>query len=142
MITTYSTLTSEHKVYAGSGADHSKKSTLQEKKKKEQSDSDSDDSVIGKSLTKKVAPKRATKAKAKMCALFEVGFWRIFLGMCCNTALDVLGRFTNGPSNALDEAQNIKNRTSKAALSCFALNAKYRWVLTGTPIQVSDFPPI
>ncbi|KAG5513816.1 hypothetical protein PMAC_000854 [Pneumocystis sp. 'macacae'] len=34
----------------------------------------------------------------------------------------------------LDEAHYIKNRLSKIAKACSALNAKRRWVLTGTPI--------
>jgi SNF2 family DNA or RNA helicase len=34
-----------------------------------------------------------------------------------------------------DEAQNIKNDSTKAAKSATALEAKYRWCLTGTPIQ-------
>lgn len=35
----------------------------------------------------------------------------------------------------LDEAQFIKNRTTKASLSCASLSAVKRWCLTGTPIQ-------
>jgi SNF2 family DNA or RNA helicase len=35
----------------------------------------------------------------------------------------------------LDEAQQIKNRQTKAATACSALTAKKRWCLTGTPIQ-------
>ncbi|KAG0224120.1 hypothetical protein BGW41_005246 [Actinomortierella wolfii] len=35
----------------------------------------------------------------------------------------------------LDEAQTIKNRATKAAISCSALQATYRWCLTGTPFQ-------
>jgi hypothetical protein len=31
----------------------------------------------------------------------------------------------------LDEAQHIKNRTTKAAKAAVALKAKYRWCLTG-----------
>ncbi len=43
----------------------------------------------------------------------------------------------------LDEAQMIKNHTSKVSLACRALHSKYRWALTGTPIQnkVEEFFP-
>ncbi|WVQ77121.1 hypothetical protein IAR50_006804 [Cryptococcus sp. DSM 104548] len=69
-------------------------------------DSDSDD----------VAPKgrkKAAKKKAVMSALFHVKWLRI----------------------VVDEAQNIKNRNTKQAKAAVALRAKYRWCLTGTPIQ-------
>ncbi|RXK39749.1 hypothetical protein M231_02942 [Tremella mesenterica] len=35
----------------------------------------------------------------------------------------------------IDEAQNIKNHNTNAAKAAVALQAKYRWCLTGTPIQ-------
>ena len=74
-ITTYEVLRSEHKAYTGVAA----KSKAQAEKHSED-DSGSDDSMLGKSLKKKAAPKRARKTKAKLCALFEVKFWRIVLG--------------------------------------------------------------
>ncbi|KAL0945767.1 hypothetical protein HGRIS_012056 [Hohenbuehelia grisea] len=37
----------------------------------------------------------------------------------------------------LDEAQNIKNSTTKAAMACFELTALFKWAMTGTPIQNS-----
>ncbi|RUS15876.1 P-loop containing nucleoside triphosphate hydrolase protein [Endogone sp. FLAS-F59071] len=38
----------------------------------------------------------------------------------------------------LDEAQQIKNRNTRAALSCSALESEKRWCLTGTPLQVRN----
>ncbi|KAH7909339.1 SNF2 family N-terminal domain-containing protein [Hygrophoropsis aurantiaca] len=46
-------------------------------------------------------------------ALFGVRWWRLIL----------------------DEAHNIKNRGTKAAGGSYKLKAKYRWCLTGTPMQ-------
>lgn len=36
----------------------------------------------------------------------------------------------------VDEAHNIKNRNTKAAQACCALESKFRWCLTGTPLYV------
>ena len=35
----------------------------------------------------------------------------------------------------LDEAHNIKTRTTGVAKACFALKANYKWCLSGTPVQ-------
>ncbi|KAK2750096.1 DNA repair protein rad16 [Myotisia sp. PD_48] len=35
----------------------------------------------------------------------------------------------------LDEAHNIKQRTTSVARACFALKSKYKWCLSGTPVQ-------
>ncbi|OOF93672.1 hypothetical protein ASPCADRAFT_209039 [Aspergillus carbonarius ITEM 5010] len=35
----------------------------------------------------------------------------------------------------LDEAHSIKQRTTSVARACFALNANYKWCLSGTPVQ-------
>jgi DNA repair protein RAD16 len=35
----------------------------------------------------------------------------------------------------LDEAHNIKERSTNAAKAAFALDGKYKWCLSGTPLQ-------
>lgn len=44
----------------------------------------------------------------------------------------------------LDEAHVIKNRNTRAAQACWALNAEIHWALTGTPLQnsINDVYPI
>ncbi|KIY68112.1 hypothetical protein CYLTODRAFT_351900 [Cylindrobasidium torrendii FP15055 ss-10] len=54
--------------------------------------------------------KRAAKVKT---AVMEMKWWRVIL----------------------DEAHTIKNASTQAARACFELKARYRWVLTGTPMQ-------
>ncbi|KAJ5776213.1 uncharacterized protein N7511_001224 [Penicillium nucicola] len=51
--------------------------------------------------------------KAKKAGLFSIHWYRIIL----------------------DEAHTIKNRNAKATQSAYALDAQYRWCLTGTPLQ-------
>ncbi|KAJ3034755.1 hypothetical protein HDV00_004733 [Rhizophlyctis rosea] len=53
------------------------------------------------------------KIAAKKGALFGVKWFRVIL----------------------DEAQNIKNRSTRAATACFEIDADRRWCLTGTPVQ-------
>ncbi|KAF9166952.1 hypothetical protein DFQ26_006351 [Actinomortierella ambigua] len=58
---------------------------------------------------------------------------------------DITGRRANKPIGdlfklhfhriILDEAHTIKNKATKAAIACTALQATYRWCLTGTPFQ-------
>ncbi|OZJ03393.1 hypothetical protein BZG36_04007 [Bifiguratus adelaidae] len=59
------------------------------------------------------ALERKRSANAQFGPLFRVGWHRV----------------------VLDEAQAIKNRTTRAAMSCCALRAQKRWCLTGTPLQ-------
>lgn len=35
----------------------------------------------------------------------------------------------------LDEGQNIKNKNTQAARACCTIDSRYRWILSGTPIQ-------
>lgn len=47
----------------------------------------------------------------------------------------ILGERSKFHRVILDEAQNIKNRTSKAGLAACRIHAVHRWALTGTPMQ-------
>ncbi|KAH8829101.1 SNF2 family DNA-dependent ATPase [Flagelloscypha sp. PMI_526] len=79
------------------------------KKKKTQADDDDDGSDSSIEVTK---TKKKSTGKSKD-ALFRVRWWRV----------------------VLDEAHNIKNRNAKTSLACCDLEAKWRWCLTGTPMQ-------
>nr|WVH01933.1 SNF2 family N-terminal domain [Naematelia aurantialba] len=87
---------------------HEASNPQQAHSKQAESDSDSDsEQDFGRKTLKK------GKAKQSAKALFDVKWLRV----------------------VVDEAQNIKNRNTKAAKAAVGLQAKYRWCLTGTPIQ-------
>ncbi|GJJ11146.1 hypothetical protein Clacol_005377 [Clathrus columnatus] len=117
VITSYNTVASEHATWAGvakNEASSTKSNKKQEESETINSGSDSGDSSnFGKTLKTKKAEKAAPKKKKKQKALFNVKWWRI----------------------VLDEAHTIKNHKTKGSLACCDLSAKYRWALTGTPIQ-------
>lgn len=50
-------------------------------------------------------------------------------------ALPCLGQRSKWYRVIVDEAQCIKNRTTKAALACCRLDATYRWCMSGTPMM-------
>ncbi|KAK7040722.1 hypothetical protein VNI00_009628 [Paramarasmius palmivorus] len=112
VVTTYDTLKSEHASF-----DPSAKETKASKSKtKKSAGADSDDSSsegehFGRSLKSK-AKGSSGKGKTKD-ALFRVRWFRV----------------------VLDEAHNIKNRNTNGAKACYELDAKFRWALTGTPMQ-------
>lgn len=49
--------------------------------------------------------------------------------------LPVLGDTSLWYRVIVDEAQCIKNRTTKAARSCCSINSTYRWCMSGTPMM-------
>ncbi|KAH9968098.1 SNF2 family N-terminal domain-containing protein [Russula dissimulans] len=111
VITSYAVLASEHGVFNPKAKDESKPKKGGSSKAVSDSDSDSDADHFGRTLESK--KKSATASGKKKDALFRVKWWRI----------------------VLDEAHTIKNRNTKAAQACCALESKFRWCLTGTPLQ-------
>ncbi|KAJ7172070.1 SNF2 family DNA-dependent ATPase [Mycena filopes] len=119
VITTYDTVRSEHTAFAPTAKDDLKAAA---KASKASADSDADSSNseadhFGRTVGNKKGktPAKTTKAKAKVHPIFEVKWWRV----------------------VLDEAHNIKNRNTKNAVACCELQGKFRWCLTGTPMQNS-----
>ncbi|KAG8810017.1 hypothetical protein FRC17_003133, partial [Serendipita sp. 399] len=122
VLTTYDVLANEHEVHMGGGEPVKKgKSKELDVESPISNGSDSDDGFGGvvKARKELTQPK---KVKEKACPLFEVNWLRA----------------------VVDEAQNIKNRNSKRSLATAAISSKYRWVLTGTPIQnqIDDLFPL
>ncbi|KDR77106.1 hypothetical protein GALMADRAFT_66302 [Galerina marginata CBS 339.88] len=109
VVTTYDTVKSEYMAFNPPAKDESKASSKASSKKPTSSDEDSEEEDFGKTVKKKAAG----KAGKKKCAIFGVKWWRA----------------------VLDEAHNIKNVKTKGAVACCELQSKFRWCLTGTPMQ-------
>ncbi|KAI0088296.1 SNF2 family N-terminal domain-containing protein [Irpex rosettiformis] len=111
VVTSYNTVASEYAAYSQDAKDESKgKSKKVSSEDAEDSEGSTDEIRKYLQKNKKKPTSRAHKTKD---ALFRLKYWRI----------------------VLDEAHNIKNRNTKTAQACFALQGKYRWCLTGTPMQ-------
>ncbi|THH19390.1 hypothetical protein EW146_g1739 [Bondarzewia mesenterica] len=110
VITSYAIVASEYGAYSPHAKDEGAKNKTKKKASSPNSDNDESDSErFGRTL----AAKKKPIGSKKKDALFHVNWWRI----------------------VLDEAHNIKNRNTLNAKACFALEGKYRWCLTGTPLQ-------
>ncbi|RXW23200.1 hypothetical protein EST38_g2656 [Candolleomyces aberdarensis] len=108
VVTTYDTVKFEYDAYTPPAKDESKKGKAKSRSLNDSDDDDSDSDDMAKKFKKK-----AGKAPVKKCALFGIRWWRI----------------------VLDEAHTIKNVKTKGAIACCELEGKFRWCLTGTPMQ-------
>ncbi|KAH7910542.1 SNF2 family N-terminal domain-containing protein [Hygrophoropsis aurantiaca] len=113
VVTSYSIVSSEYGVFAPEAKDESKSKSKTKKAPAKDSEEDflddsDDDTAFARSLSKN----KASKPRGKD-ALFRVKWFRV----------------------VLDEAHNIKNKNTKASIACCELQGKYKWCLTGTPMQ-------
>ncbi|KAJ3560995.1 hypothetical protein NP233_g10474 [Leucocoprinus birnbaumii] len=109
VVTTYDVIKNEYAVFAPEAKDESKKAKAKTSSATE-SDSDSEAEHFGRNIRK---PTAYGSKKKKKDAIFQVKWWRI----------------------VLDEAHTIKNHKTKGAVACCELKGRFKWCLTGTPLQ-------
>ena len=120
IITTYDIVKSEYEAYQEIAKNESKQLNV---------DSDDENSDNTRASEKPKTKSKGRGGGSGKSALFKVKWWRV-----------VLGHLTLSRTKYLliklcaDEAHNIKNEKTKGAIACCALETKYRWCLTGTPM--------
>ncbi|KAG6919121.1 hypothetical protein DXG01_008928 [Tephrocybe rancida] len=113
VVTTYDVVKSEYEAHQSNSAKDESQTKLPSKTKKPTVDSSDEDSADSEKFGRTLGAKAKKTKSPKKSALFGVKWWRV----------------------VLDEAHNIKNQKTKGAIACCELEAKYRWCLTGTPMQ-------
>ncbi|RDB17334.1 hypothetical protein Hypma_001783 [Hypsizygus marmoreus] len=113
VVTTYDVVKSEYLAYQSNAKDETQ--TKLTKKKAVNSSDDDSSSGSAEHFGRTISSKSRRTKSPKKSALFQVKWWRI----------------------VLDEAHNIKNVKTKGAIACCELEGKFRWCLTGTPMQNS-----
>ncbi|KAJ7481191.1 SNF2 family DNA-dependent ATPase [Mycena galericulata] len=113
VITTYDTVRSEHAAFAPTAKDEIKNAAKAKAKAKASADSDSNDASDSEAEHFGRTERASRKRRSARCSTMK--WYRV----------------------VLDEAHNIKNRNTKNAVACCELQGKFRWCLTGTPMQNS-----
>lgn len=126
VVTTYDVVKSE----APNGGTAKDEGTAKSKKKAAASSDDDSDDIVARPVVSKGKKKAMPKN-----ALFGIRWWRVVLGEWRWIGGRCDGYVEPNIATA-DEAHNIKNHKTKGARACCALQAKFRWCLTGTPMCV------
>jgi SNF2 family DNA or RNA helicase len=128
VLTTYDVLASEYAAFQDpTGEIKASKSKSKEAATPTADSSDSDGFGGGLKARRDALMKanaKPKKAKEKASPLFDVNWLRVVVG-----EHNLPSRYSQSLC-AIDEAQNIKNRTAKRSLAASALESKHRWALS------------